>query len=67
MIVTSLLTVVLAALSRTVLAQDDTQGPIQYDLAHNATAIYGTWSTGSKKVLTGPVSEPLGGLLELVS
>ena len=33
-----------------VLAQD-----IQFDQAHNATPIYGTWSTGSKAVSTGPV------------
>jgi len=54
MIITPLLAVLLAALARTVSAQDDTQGPIQYNTAHNATNIYGTWSTGSKKVLTGP-------------
>lgn len=55
MILSSILTIVLAALASTVSAQDDTQGPIVYDLAHNATTIYGTWSSGSQHVLTGPV------------
>lgn len=56
MILTSLFTVVLATLASTVSAQDDTQGPINFDAIHNATTIYGTWSSGSRQVLTGPVS-----------
>jgi len=32
----------------------DAQTPIVYDSIHNATAITGTWSTGSQAVLTGP-------------
>lgn len=56
MILSSLLSaVVLASVAHQAVAQDDTQGPIQYDLAHNATSIIGTWSTGSKAVVTGPV------------
>lgn len=55
MILSSLFTIVFAALASTVSAQDDTQGPIVYDLTHNATTIYGTWSSGSQHVLTGPV------------
>ncbi|KAF8158452.1 chaperone for protein-folding within the ER, fungal-domain-containing protein [Crassisporium funariophilum] len=54
MILTSLLTVVLASLARIAAAQDDTQGDIIYNSVHNATVITGTWSTGSKAVLTGP-------------
>ncbi|KAF6755905.1 ROT1 protein [Ephemerocybe angulata] len=54
MILTSLLTVVLASLAQLTVAQvDDTQGPILYDLAHNATVITGTWTSGSKAVVTG--------------
>ncbi len=56
MILTSLFTVVLVTLASTVLAQDDTQGPINFDTIHNVTTIYGSWSSGSKQVLTGPVS-----------
>ncbi|ESK85862.1 rot1 protein [Moniliophthora roreri MCA 2997] len=41
---------VLATLS----AAQTNQGPIQYDAAHNATSIVGTWSTGNKDVRTGP-------------
>lgn len=52
MLLTSLLTIVLASLARTTLAQDEF-GPIKYDSIHNATAITGTWSTGSKAVSTG--------------
>ena len=55
MLLSSLLTVVLASLARNTLAQDQF-GPIKYDDIHNATTIYGTWSSGSKAVLTGPVS-----------
>ena len=29
---------------------------INYDSTHNATALTGTWSSGSKAVSTGPVS-----------
>jgi len=52
MLFTSVLTLVLASLARPTLAQDDNPN-IAYDAAHNATAIYGTWSSGSKAVLTG--------------
>jgi len=52
MLLTSLLVVVLASLARTTSAQDE-NGPIRYDDVHNATVIYGTWSSGSKAVLTG--------------
>jgi hypothetical protein len=55
MILSSVLTIVLASLASTVSAQSDTQGPIVFDSTHNATTIYGTWSSGSKHVLTGPV------------
>ncbi|KAF8194215.1 chaperone for protein-folding within the ER, fungal-domain-containing protein [Pholiota molesta] len=48
MLISSLITVVLASLASTTLAQD-----IVYDSIHNATVIYGTWSSGSKAVLTG--------------
>lgn len=54
MMFTTVLTV-LASLVISVLGQDDTQGPIKYDVAHNMTSIYGTWSSGSKNVVTGPV------------
>jgi hypothetical protein len=50
--VTSLLTVLLASLVQTALSQDQF-GDIKYDEEHNATAITGTWSSGSKNVLTG--------------
>ncbi|KAF8877160.1 chaperone for protein-folding within the ER, fungal-domain-containing protein [Gymnopilus junonius] len=53
MLLTSILTVVLASLARTTFAQDQF-GPIVYDSIHNATSIYGTWSSGGKAVLTGP-------------
>jgi hypothetical protein len=49
----STLTILLASLATTVLAQDD-QGPISFDSIHNLTNIYGTWSSGSKRVVTGP-------------
>jgi hypothetical protein len=55
MLLTSALTVVLASLARPILAQDENPN-IVYDAAHNATVIYGTWSSGSKAVLTGAVS-----------
>jgi len=54
MIFASLLTVALASLAPLSAAQDDTQGPIVYDAEHNATAIWGTWSSGSQSVQTGP-------------
>jgi hypothetical protein len=41
-----------AALAPAAQAQD----VIQFDQAHNASPIIGTWSTGSRAVLTGPVS-----------
>ena len=55
MILTSFFTLGLASLAQLVSAQDDTQGPIVFDAIHNATTIYGTWSTGSRAVSTGPV------------
>lgn len=55
MILTPLLTVALASLAQFATAQLDTNGPIKYDLEHNATAIVGTWSSQSNAVLTGPV------------
>jgi hypothetical protein len=51
MLLSSIFTVVLASLARMSLAQS--QQPIQYDDIHNATTIYGTWSSGSQGVLTG--------------
>lgn len=51
MFLSSLLTVVLASLLSTTMAQDNT--PIKYDNIHNATTIVGTWSSGSRAVLTG--------------
>jgi len=55
MILSSLLIILLAALASPVSAQvSDTQGPIVFDSIHNATTIYGTWSSGSKGVVTGP-------------
>jgi hypothetical protein len=51
MILSSLLTVVLASLVGTTFAQGS--APIVYDSIHNATTIVGTWSSGSKAVLTG--------------
>lgn len=53
MMLAPLFAVVLASLVRYTNAQDDTQGPIQFDRVHNATAIVGTWSSGSKAVSTG--------------
>ena len=50
---TPLLAVALAAIPAA-LGQDDV--PILYDLEHNATTIIGTWSSGSRKVVTGAVS-----------
>jgi hypothetical protein len=35
-------------------AQD---APIRYDAEHNATSLGGTWASGSRKVVTGPVSD----------
>ncbi|KAH9480663.1 Protein rot1 [Psilocybe cubensis] len=52
MLFSSILTVVFASLARTTLAQDQF-GNIVYDAIHNATAITGTWSSGSKAVRTG--------------
>lgn len=52
MLLSAALTVVLASLARPTLAQDENPN-IVYDSAHNATTIYGTWSSGSKAVLTG--------------
>jgi hypothetical protein len=51
MILTSLLAMVLASSTITTSAQ---QAPIVYDSIHNVTALGGTWSSGSKAVLTGP-------------
>lgn len=46
---------IVLSLAAMVLAQDDTsQVPIQYDLAHNATVLFGTWSSGAGLVQTGP-------------
>lgn len=56
MILTPLLTVVLASLAQLTVAQLDDQGPIVFDAEHNATSIVGTWSSGSQAVSTGPVS-----------
>ena len=53
MFVSSLIAVALAAIPQAL-----AQAPIEYDLAHNATPIIGTWSSGSQQVLTGPVSIP---------
>jgi hypothetical protein len=54
MVLASLLTVLLAlAFIGTTSAQD---AQIVYDSIHNATSIVGTWSSGAKNVLTGPVS-----------
>ncbi|KAK7025551.1 Reversal of tor2 lethality [Paramarasmius palmivorus] len=44
----------LAALAFATLAVAQNGVPIQYDAAHNATSIIGTWSTGNKDVKTGP-------------
>ena len=55
LIVTTLVSVLLSAIPA--LAQDGgSQTPIVYDAEHNATTIIGTWSSGSRKVLTGEVS-----------
>lgn len=51
MIVSSLLTVVLASIISTASAQS-----IVYDNIHNATVITGTWSSGAQNVMTGAVS-----------
>lgn len=48
---TPFVALVLASLAPAVIAQD-----IVYDVAHNATSIVGTWSSGSRAVVTGPVS-----------
>ncbi|KAJ3518192.1 hypothetical protein NLJ89_g36 [Agrocybe chaxingu] len=53
MILTTLFALALASLAPTVSAQLDANGPIRYDLEHNVTTIVGTWSTGSKAVVTG--------------
>ena len=55
MILASILTIVFALLVSTVSAQNQ----IVYDSIHNATVIYGTWSSGSQHVVTGPVRCPL--------
>ena len=52
MFVYGLLSIALAAIP-SVLAQ-----AIEYNAAHNVTPIIGTWSSGSKQVVTGPVSSP---------
>lgn len=52
MILTPLLGLVLAVLAPLAYSQD-----IKYDAPHNATSIIGTWSSGSKAVMTGAVSE----------
>jgi hypothetical protein len=49
----SFVTLLLAAAGST-LAQDDPDAVIRFDLQHNATTLYGTWSSGSKGVVTGP-------------
>ncbi|TFK27641.1 ROT1 protein [Coprinopsis marcescibilis] len=55
MILTPLAAVVLASLARFTTAQDTDPLPdIDFNNAHNATVIYGTWSTGSTAVRTGP-------------
>lgn len=51
MMLISLLTVVLASFTGTTSAQN-----IVYDSTHNVTPLHGTWSSGSKAVLTGSVS-----------
>ena len=62
MFISSVLAVALAAVPA-VFAQD-------YSAAHNVTPISGTWSSGSKKVITGAVSTLLvphiGGLLTAI-
>jgi hypothetical protein len=50
MILTPLIGLVLASLAPSVFSQ------IQYDSIHNVTPIVGSWSSGSKAVLTGAVS-----------
>ncbi|KAF5382620.1 hypothetical protein D9615_002761 [Tricholomella constricta] len=49
MILTPLVCLVIATLAPSVYSQT-----INYDLEHNATSIVGTWSSGSKNVMTGP-------------
>ena len=51
MILTPLIGLVLAFLAPSAFSQD-----IQFDAQHNATSIIGTWSSGSKAVVTGAVS-----------
>jgi hypothetical protein len=52
---TALRILVAALLVAHTTAQIESIGPdIQFNAAHNATSIAGTWSSGSKKVLTGP-------------
>ena len=51
MILASLFTLVLASFIGPTSSQQ-----IVYDAIHNATTIVGTWSSGAKNVLTGPVS-----------
>jgi hypothetical protein len=48
MILSPLIGLLLASLARSVHSQD-----IKYDEEHNATSIVGTWSSGSKAVVTG--------------
>jgi len=48
----SIITLVLASFTGTTSAQS--QVPIIYDSIHNVTSLAGTWSSGSKNVLTGP-------------
>lgn len=52
MLFTPIFAAALAAIP-TALAQDV---PIEYNSAHNVTPIVGTWSSGSKQVVTGAVS-----------
>jgi hypothetical protein len=49
----SFVTLLLAAAGST-LAQDDPDTVIRFDAIHNFTSIDGTWSSGSKGVVTGP-------------
>jgi hypothetical protein len=48
----SFVTLLLAAAGST-LAQDDPDAVIKFDIVHNTTTIIGTWSSGSKGVVTG--------------
>ena len=53
------LAAIIALVAAPVLAQrgeDGTGEQMVLDSIHNVTGLEGTWSTGSKRVLTGPVS-----------